>query len=99
MKYNLIVKEKLFGKSIRRTSLQYVEAKDKIEPTAFETGLLSLLVGRKSNPEKEVMLRAVVQINGDARNTFDEFDENKSGSIGKTEFANLLVKLGLETAE
>jgi len=44
-------------------------------------------------------MRTVVQINGDARKTFDEFDINKSGSIGKTEFTKLLLKLGLEFAE
>jgi len=99
MKYNMVVKEKLFGKPAKRTSLKYVEIKKKMEPTVFEAGLLSLLVGRNKNTEKEVMMRAVVQINGDARKTFDEFDIDNSGSIDKKDFSNLLFKLGLQIAE
>jgi len=99
MRYNVIVKEKLFGKPAKRTSLKYEEMKKKMEPTVFEAGLLSLLVGRNKNTEKEIMMRIVVQISGDARKTFDEFDKNKSGCIGKTEFSSLLVKLGLQISE
>jgi len=69
MKYNMIVREKIFG---RRRGMLY-KAK-KTEPTAFEVGLLGLLIRRHGNIEREVMKRAVVQISGDVKDTFKEFD-------------------------
>jgi len=95
MKYNMMIKEKLFGKSKKRKSEAYTKLRQKLEPTAFELGLLGLLVGRHT-VENDIMNRAVLQISGDVKETFDQFDLNKTGSIGVTELGKLLKKLGLE---
>jgi len=94
MKYNMVVREMIFGPT-GRTSLAYIEAKQKMGKTAFEVGLLGLLVGRHSNFEREVMMRAVVQISGDVKETFDEFDKNQDGRVNKEEFRDLMANLGL----
>jgi len=100
MKYNMIVRKNLFGYTNRASaSLVYVDLKKKLEPTAFEAGLLSMLLGRNESVEKEVMLRTVVQVSGDCKKTFDEFDYNNSESIGRREFNDLLKKLGLSIEE
>lgn len=95
MKYNLAIKEKLFGKSKKRKSEAYAKLRQKLDPTAFELGLLGLLVGRNT-VENDIMNRAVVQISGDVRETFDQFDVHKNGSIGVTELGQLLKELGIE---
>jgi len=98
MKYNIAIKVKLFGPGKTRTSEAYTKLKQKLEPTAFEMGLLGLLIGRK-NREQEIMNRAVVQISGDVKETFDQFDTNNNGYIGANDLGRLLEKLGLDVNE
>jgi len=98
MKYNMFIKVKLFGVSKKRKSEAYTKLRQKLEPTAFELGLLGLLVGRKKG-EDDIMNRAVLQISGDVKATFDEFDKDKKGTVGIKELGNLLKKLGLEVKE
>jgi len=95
MKYNVMVREKIFGVSKKRKSEAYTKLRQKLEPTAFELGLLGLLVGRHT-VEKDMMNRAVLQISGDVKQTFDAFDKNKTGSIGVEELGKLVKELGLE---
>merc|ERR1719193_2635473 len=45
------------------------------------------------------MNRAVVQISGDVKATFDEFDKEGKGTVGVKELGSLLKKLGLEVKE
>jgi len=98
MKYNMEIKLKLFGAGNQRSSEAFTKLKQKLEPTAFELGLLGLLVGRNTG-EKEIMHRAVVQITGDVSETFAQFDTNKNGCIGIKELEQLLNKLGLDVNE
>jgi len=95
MKYNMIIKVKLFGEAKRRKSAAYTKLKQKLEPTDFEMGLLGLLVGRKKS-EMDIAKRAVVQISGNVKQTFDQFDINNNGYIGTSEIGKLLEKLGLD---
>jgi len=98
MKYNMIIKVKLFGVSKKRKSEAYTKLRQKLEPTAFELGLLGLIVGRKTGVH-DIMNRAVVQISGDVKATFDEFDKEGKGTVGLKELGSLLKRLGLEVKE
>jgi len=98
MKYNMVIKVKLFGVSKKRKSEAYTKLRQKLEPTAFELGLLGLIVGRRTGVH-DIMNRAVVQISGDVKATFDEFDKEGKGTVGVQELGGLLKRLGLEVKE
>jgi len=94
MKYNIEVKERIFGVHEKREEVYAIE-EDKLEPTTFDVGLLDLLMGRNTE-ENEVMNHTVLKIIGDVKEIFDKFDKNKNGYIDIEELGNLLQELGLD---
>eukprot|EP00494_Astrolonche_serrata_P024796 UN25056 len=63
-------------------------------PGTFRAGILSLLINEKSLYDS-IPYKVVTEIQGNLRETFEKFDENKNGNIDKEEFTHLMRDLGL----
>jgi len=61
--------------------------------TRFRVGVLDILMGKELNIEYKLRVQAVAGFLGDVKATFDQFDQDRSGFIDKTELASCIRML------